>query len=90
MKKIKLTKNMGHTWFVDLDGTILKHNGYILDKKDTLLKGVKKFLAKYQKNKIILTTFGRKNIYKKLKIFKKKIKLDIIKLFIIYHMVSEF
>ena len=49
MKKIKLTKNMGHTWFVDLDGTILKHNGYILDKKDTLLKGVKNFLAKYQK-----------------------------------------
>ena len=49
MKKIKLTKNMGHTWFVDLDGNILKHNGYILDKKDTLLKGVKKFFSQIPK-----------------------------------------
>ena len=53
MKKIKLTKNMGHTWFVDLDGTILKHNGYILDKKDTLLKGVKKFFSQIPKKRIV-------------------------------------
>ena len=49
MKKIKLSKNLNHTWFIDLDGTILKHNGYIADKKDTLLKGVKDFLRKYLK-----------------------------------------
>ena len=42
MKKIKLTKNMGHTWFIDLDGTILKHNGYILDKKRYFAQGCKK------------------------------------------------
>ena len=33
MKKIKLSKNLSHTWFIDLDGTILKHNGYIIDKR---------------------------------------------------------
>ena len=49
MKKIKLSKNMAHTWFIDLDGSILKHNGYIIDKKDTLLKGVKNFLNKFLK-----------------------------------------
>ena len=40
MRKIKLTKNLSHTWFIDIDGTILKHNGYLIDKKDTILKGV--------------------------------------------------
>ena len=65
MKKIKLTKNMGHTWFVDLDVTILKHNVYILDKKDTLLKGVKKFFKKIsKKDKIILTTSRKKKYLK--------------------------
>lgn len=31
------------TWVLDLDGTILKHNGYKLDGEDTLLPGVKEF-----------------------------------------------
>jgi hypothetical protein len=30
------------TWIIDLDGTILKHNGY-KEGKDELLKGVKEF-----------------------------------------------
>ena len=76
MKKIKLTKNMGHTWFVDLDGTILKHNGYILDKKDTLLKGVKKFFSQIpKKDKIILTTSRKKKYLQKTKNFLKKNKI---------------
>lgn len=32
------------TWIFDLDGTILKHNGYKLDGADTLLEGVKAYL----------------------------------------------
>ncbi len=32
------------TWIFDLDGTILKHNGYKLDGRDTLLAGVKEYL----------------------------------------------
>ena len=55
MKKIKLSKNMAHTWFIDLDGTIVKHNGYIINKKDILLKGVKKFFKQIpKKDKIII------------------------------------
>ena len=45
-KKIKLSTNLSHTWFIDLDGTILKHNGYINANKDTLLDGVKDFFKK--------------------------------------------
>jgi 23S rRNA G2445 N2-methylase RlmL len=35
---------LGHTWILDLDGTIVKHNGYKLDGYDTLLVGAKEFL----------------------------------------------
>ncbi len=30
-------------WIFDLDGTILKHNGYKMDGKDTILAGVASF-----------------------------------------------
>ena len=73
MRKIKLTKNLSHTWFIDIDGTILKHNGYLIDKKDTILKGVKKFFKKIpKKDKIILITGRQKKILKKTLLFLKK------------------
>ena len=41
MKKNELLlSTLGHTWIFDLDGTIVKHNGYLIDGKDTLLPGV--------------------------------------------------
>ena len=53
---------MAHTGFIDLDGSILKHNGYIIDKKDTLLKGVKNFFKQIPKNDKIIITTSRKEI----------------------------
>lgn len=35
---------LGHTWILDLDGTIVKHNGYRTDGFDTFLEGAKEFL----------------------------------------------
>ena len=32
------------TWILDLDGTILKHNGYKIDGTDTILEGAKEYL----------------------------------------------
>lgn len=32
------------TWIFDLDGTLLKHNGYKLDGKDTVLSGAREYL----------------------------------------------
>lgn len=76
MKKIKLSKNLNHTWFIDLDGTILKHNGYLLDKEDTILKGVKTFFKKIpKKDKIILTTSRNKKYLKKTINYLKKQKI---------------
>lgn len=31
------------TWILDLDGTLVKHNGYKLDGHDTLLPGAREF-----------------------------------------------
>ncbi len=41
--KLELS-SLGHSWFLDLDGTILKHNGYKLDGEDSFLQGAKEFL----------------------------------------------
>ena len=79
-KKIKLSKNLSHTWFFDLDGTILKHNGYIDDKKDTLLNGVKEFFKKkdsFKRDIIIITTSRDKKNSKKTINYLKKMKIKI-------------
>lgn len=45
------------TWIFDLDGTILKHNGYKLDGIDTLLEGTKEYLDSLpEEDKIIIFT----------------------------------
>ena len=79
MKKIKLSKNLSHTWFIDLDGTILEHNAYLNENKDKLLKGVKLFFKKIpKKDKIIITTSRNKKYSNiTIKFLKKnKIKFD--------------
>lgn len=36
---------LSKTWILDIDGTLVKHNGYKIDGYDTLLDGVKEFFA---------------------------------------------
>ena len=51
------------TWLFDVDGTLVKHNGYKIDGYDTLLDGVKEFFAKIPlEDKIVLLT-ARKDEY---------------------------
>ncbi|MCI9569896.1 MAG: hypothetical protein HFG14_08375 [Lachnospiraceae bacterium] len=45
------------TWIFDLDGTLLRHNGYKLDGKDTLLPGAKEYVnAIPPEDKIVIFT----------------------------------
>ena len=60
MKKIKISKNLNHTWLIDLDGTVVKHNYYLSEKNDLLLKGARSFLKKIPKNDIIIFLTSRK------------------------------
>lgn len=49
------------TWIFDLDGTLVKHNGYLTDGTDILLDGVREYLAEIpaEDKIIILTARGR-------------------------------
>lgn len=52
---------LGHTWLIDLDGTIVKHNGYKIDGEDSLLEGAKDFLRSIPaEDKIIFLTSRKK------------------------------
>lgn len=46
-----------HTWIFDIDGTLVKHNGYLTAEGDILLEGVADFFANIpEKDMIILLT----------------------------------
>ena len=48
---------LSKTWIFDLDGTLVKHNGYKLDGMDTLLEGVKEYLENIpREDKVIILT----------------------------------
>lgn len=51
---------LGHTWLIDLDGTIVKHNGYKIFGKDVLLEGAIDFLNSIPENDIIIFLTSRK------------------------------
>lgn len=61
-QKLKLSP-LGHTWIFDIDGTIVKHNGYKLDGKDTLLDGVKSFFNNIPEEDMIVFITSRTNEY---------------------------
>lgn len=57
MEEKLILSTLPKTWIFDLDGTLVKHNGYKLDGEDTLLLGVKEYLASIPKeDKIIIFT----------------------------------
>ena len=65
---------LSKTWIIDVDGTIVKHNGYKIDGFDTLLEGVKEFFATIPPNDKIILLTARKNEYlEDLKFFLKNI-----------------
>ena len=50
---------LGHTWILDLDGTILKHNGYKEDDGDTILDGALEFLRSIPNKDLIIFITSR-------------------------------
>lgn len=55
---------LGHTWILDLDGTIVKHNGYKIDGQDTLLDGALEFLKNISEKDMIVFITSRKSEYR--------------------------
>lgn len=54
---------LGHTWIFDLDGTVVKHNGYKLDGEDTLLDGAAAFFAGLPAEDFVLFVTSRERAY---------------------------
>ena len=56
---------LGHTWILDLDGTLVVHNGYKLYGKDIFLKGAKDFLQSIPNEDMIIFLTSRSRDYAK-------------------------
>ena len=52
------------TWIFDLDGTLLKHNGYKIDGIDTLLDGAKDYMDSIPEEDHILILTSRTDEYR--------------------------
>ena len=52
------------TWIFDLDGTLLKHNGYKIDGHDTLLEGVQEYIGDIPEQDYILLLTSRTEEYR--------------------------
>lgn len=57
---------LNKTWIFDIDGTVVKHNGYKLDGHDTLLDGAKEFLSNIPDGDMIVFITSRTDEYRQL------------------------
>ena len=56
------------TWLFDLDGTLLKHNGYKIDGVDTVLPGVREYINAISAEDTIIILTARTEEYKQMTI----------------------
>ena len=64
MEQDLILSTLPKTWIFDLDGTLLKHNGYKIDGEDTVLEGVKMYLDRLpQEDKVVILT-SRLEVYR--------------------------
>lgn len=61
--ELELSK-LPKTWILDLDGTIVKHNGYIIDGKDSMLPNAWKILSQINDNDMVIIVTSREKRYK--------------------------
>ena len=50
---------LGHTWFLDLDGTLVKHNGHLTEGQDTLLAGADDLIAQIPAGDLVVIITSR-------------------------------
>ena len=58
MEKMILS-TLSKTWILDLDGTLVKHNGYMQEEGDTLLPGAVDFIRQIPEDDFILILTSR-------------------------------
>ncbi len=65
MEQEMILSTLPKTWIFDLDGTLVKHNGYLTDGQDVLLDGVKEYLADIPEQDMVLILTARDRHTKK-------------------------
>lgn len=65
-KQIVEMTQLNKTWIIDLDGTIVKHNGYKIDGYDSLLKDVDKLLNQINCEDMVIIITSRSSDYKEM------------------------
>lgn len=66
MDKIIKLSRLGKTWILDLDGTMVIHNGYLNNGKDEFLSGAKAFLQAIPNSDLVVFVTSRKKEYAEL------------------------
>ncbi len=61
-EKIELSA-LPKTWILDLDGTLVKHNGYKIDGYDTFLPGAQELLRNIAKHDMVIIVTARREEY---------------------------
>ena len=51
--------SLGKTWIIDIDGTLVKHNGYKIDGVDTCLEGARDFINNLPSSDMIILITSR-------------------------------
>lgn len=64
MENKLVLSTLGHTWILDLDGTIVKHNGYKIDGEDSFLPGAEEFLKSIPEKDMIVFLTSRTDEYR--------------------------
>ena len=65
MTEIKLSQ-LGHTWILDLDGTLVIHNGYKTESGEAFLDGAEEFLKSIPEGDMIIFLTSRTDNQKKM------------------------
>ena len=79
MEERLVLSTLPKTWIFDLDGTLVKHNGYKIDGYDTLLSGAREYLETIPREDTIIIMTSRTEEYKEktlLFLEKQKIRFD--------------
>lgn len=58
-----ILSTLAKTWIFDLDGTLVKHNGYKIEGKDSLLSGVREYMEKIPLGDKVIILTSRKIEY---------------------------
>lgn len=64
MSNSLILSSLNKTWIFDLDGTLVKHNGYKIDGEDTLLEGVREFFYNLNPKDMVIIITARSSEYK--------------------------